>query len=156
MDVIGSLCVSLGSSSVQLHDSLGSRHACACSEAGSVDKVATVLEGVLPKSSVLLCVFCEQKDSVQIIFIKKCYLFKVGSVCRVKRFITGSRNSLMDIRKSQMMFTFYIRLWPIYWLSIVFNSNTLKFYDLEWKFCNRPGQNTGDSFWDLWSQAEGQ
>jgi hypothetical protein len=35
MDVIGFLCVSLGSSStVQLHDSLGSRRACACSEAG--------------------------------------------------------------------------------------------------------------------------
>jgi hypothetical protein len=34
MDVIGFLCVSLGSSSVQLRDSLGSRPACACSEAG--------------------------------------------------------------------------------------------------------------------------
>jgi hypothetical protein len=34
MDVIGFLCVSLGSSTVQLHDSLGIRRACACSEAG--------------------------------------------------------------------------------------------------------------------------
>jgi hypothetical protein len=33
MDVIRFLCVSLGSSTVQLHDSLGSRRACACSEA---------------------------------------------------------------------------------------------------------------------------
>jgi hypothetical protein len=33
MDIIGFLCVSLGSSTDQLHDSLGSRHACACSEA---------------------------------------------------------------------------------------------------------------------------
>jgi hypothetical protein len=40
---------------------------------------------------------------MEIMFIKKCYLFMVGSVCRVKRFITGSRNYLMDIRKSQMM-----------------------------------------------------
>jgi hypothetical protein len=32
MDVIGFLCVSLGSSTVQLHDSLGST--CTCSEAG--------------------------------------------------------------------------------------------------------------------------
>jgi hypothetical protein len=31
-DVICFLCVSLGSSTVQLHDSLGSRRACACSE----------------------------------------------------------------------------------------------------------------------------
>jgi hypothetical protein len=34
MDVIGFLCVSLGSSTVQLHDSLGRRRACVCSEAG--------------------------------------------------------------------------------------------------------------------------
>jgi hypothetical protein len=34
MDVVGFLCLSLGSSTVQLHDSLGSRCACACSEAG--------------------------------------------------------------------------------------------------------------------------
>jgi hypothetical protein len=33
MDVIGFLCVSLGSSTVQLHDSLDSRRVCACSEA---------------------------------------------------------------------------------------------------------------------------
>jgi hypothetical protein len=34
MGVIGFLSVSLGSSTVQLHDSLGSRHTCTCSEAG--------------------------------------------------------------------------------------------------------------------------
>jgi hypothetical protein len=34
MDVIGFLYVPLGSSAVQLHDSLGSRGACTCSEAG--------------------------------------------------------------------------------------------------------------------------
>jgi hypothetical protein len=33
-DEIGFLCVSLGSSTVQLHNSLGSRRACPCSEAG--------------------------------------------------------------------------------------------------------------------------
>jgi hypothetical protein len=32
MDVIGFLCVSLGGSTVQLHDSQGSRRPCACSE----------------------------------------------------------------------------------------------------------------------------
>jgi hypothetical protein len=30
--------------------------------------------------------FCGQKDSMQRIFITKCFLFTVGSVCRVKRF----------------------------------------------------------------------
>jgi hypothetical protein len=34
MDVTGFLCVSLGISTVQRHDSLGSRRACACSETG--------------------------------------------------------------------------------------------------------------------------
>jgi hypothetical protein len=34
MDVICFLCVSLGSSTVHLHDIIGSRRACACSEAG--------------------------------------------------------------------------------------------------------------------------
>jgi hypothetical protein len=38
MGVIGFLCVSLGSSTVQLHDSLGSRRACAYSEAGFSSK----------------------------------------------------------------------------------------------------------------------
>jgi hypothetical protein len=34
MDVIGFLCVSLGISTVRLRDSLGSRRACTCIEAG--------------------------------------------------------------------------------------------------------------------------
>jgi hypothetical protein len=34
MDVIGFLYVSLGSSTIQLHDSLGSRRACTCSDFG--------------------------------------------------------------------------------------------------------------------------
>jgi hypothetical protein len=34
---------------------------------------------------------------------KKCFLFTVESVCRVRRFTTGSRNSLKDVRKTQMM-----------------------------------------------------
>jgi hypothetical protein len=34
MDIIGFLCVLLGSSTVQLHDSLGIRCACTCSGAG--------------------------------------------------------------------------------------------------------------------------
>jgi hypothetical protein len=82
MDVIGFLCVSLGSSTVQLHDSLRSRHACACSEAGFSSQYGD--------RSVVR--FCEQKDSMQRIFIKKCFLFTMGSVCLVKRFTTGLRN----------------------------------------------------------------
>jgi hypothetical protein len=44
MDVIGLLFVSLGSSTVQLHDSLGSRCACTCSEAGFSSQNSYVLE----------------------------------------------------------------------------------------------------------------
>jgi hypothetical protein len=40
---------------------------------------------------------------MQRIFIKKYFLFTVGSVFRLKLFTTGSRNSLKDVRKSQMM-----------------------------------------------------
>jgi hypothetical protein len=51
----------------------------------------------------MLCVFCVQKDSLQMIFVKKLFLFTVGSVCRVKRFTTGSRDSRKDVRKTQMI-----------------------------------------------------
>jgi hypothetical protein len=34
MDIIGFLCVSLGSSTVHLHGTVGSRHACTYSDAG--------------------------------------------------------------------------------------------------------------------------
>jgi hypothetical protein len=43
VDVIGFLCVSLGSSTGQLHVSLGSRRTCAGSEAGFSSQTATVL-----------------------------------------------------------------------------------------------------------------
>jgi hypothetical protein len=89
MDVIGSQCVSPGSSTVQLHDSIGSRRACTWSEAGFSSQCWPCLRGVLQKSSVLLCVSCWKKDSLQRTFIKKCFLFTAGSVCHVKRFTTG-------------------------------------------------------------------
>jgi hypothetical protein len=38
MDVIGFLCLSLGSSRFQLHGSVGSRRACACAEPGLVSR----------------------------------------------------------------------------------------------------------------------
>jgi hypothetical protein len=103
MDVIGFLCISLGSSTVQLHDSLGSRRACACSEPGFSSQKATLLEEYTTKEQRYVVLFCGQKDSMQRIFIKKCFLFTVGSVCRVKRFTTRSRHFFKDVRKSQVM-----------------------------------------------------
>jgi hypothetical protein len=169
MDVIGSLCISLGTSTVQLHDSLRSRRSCACSEAGFSSQNGDRASEVYCRRAVFCCtIFCGQNDWTQ------CFLFMVGSVCGVKRFTTESRNSLKDVRRSHMItdqvalvrkslrqqskisvlrvsthwssdginlsmlvedtsrnkcfffpnsnvtcFTFYIHLWPIYWLSLV-------------------------------------
>jgi hypothetical protein len=58
----------------------------------SVVKIATLLEIVQPKSIVLLCVFLWARGhNAKIIIKKKYFLFTVGSVCRVKRFTTGSK-----------------------------------------------------------------
>jgi hypothetical protein len=58
----------------------------------SVVKMATVLEYVLPKSSVLLCVYCGHKNSTKRIIVKNFFLFTVGIICRVKRFTTKWQN----------------------------------------------------------------
>jgi hypothetical protein len=57
------------------------------------------LRSVLPKSNVLL--WAKGLDGKDI--HKNSFLFTAGSVCRVKRSTTGSRNSLKDVGKSQMM-----------------------------------------------------
>jgi hypothetical protein len=88
MDVIGFLGVSLGSSTAHLHDSLGRRSVFACSKAVSVVKMATILEGCTTEEQRSVVSFCGQKDSMQRIFIKKCFRFVLGSVYRVKRFTT--------------------------------------------------------------------
>jgi hypothetical protein len=91
MCVIGFLCVSLGSSTIQLHDSVGSRRACASSQAGFSSQNGDRAWGCNTEEQ-SCCAFCGQKDSMQRIFIKKCFLFTVGSVCRVKWFTTRSKN----------------------------------------------------------------
>jgi hypothetical protein len=103
MDVISFLCVPIGSSTVQIHDSLDSRRARPCSEA-SFSSQNDDCAWVCYRRAAFYCAFlCGQKDSLQRIFIRKFFLFTVESVCRVKRFRTGSINSLKDVRKSQMM-----------------------------------------------------
>jgi hypothetical protein len=62
MDVIGFLCVSLGSSRVQLHDSLGSRRACACSVAGFSSQNGDRVWGVLHRIAAFCFVFLWVKD----------------------------------------------------------------------------------------------
>jgi hypothetical protein len=64
----------------------------------SIVKMATVFEECSTEER-----FCVQDDSMQMIFVNKCFLFTVGRVCRVKRFTSRSRNSLKGVRKFQMM-----------------------------------------------------
>jgi hypothetical protein len=66
-------------------------------------KMATVLEECITEEWHSVVRFCGQKNSRQLVFIKKWFLFNVGSVCSVMRFPAGSRNSVKDVRKSQMM-----------------------------------------------------
>jgi hypothetical protein len=50
----------------------------------SVVKMASVLEDCNTEEQRSVVCFCGQEDSVQRIFIKKCFLFTLGSVCCVK------------------------------------------------------------------------
>jgi hypothetical protein len=70
MEVIGFLFVSLGSSTVQLHDSLGSWRARACSEAGFTSQNGDLIEMCTTEEQSFLMRFCGQNDWMQIIFIK--------------------------------------------------------------------------------------
>jgi hypothetical protein len=52
--------------------------------------MASVIEYTTKEQSPIVgFFFCGQKDSMQRIFINKCFLFTVGSVCRVKRSTTA-------------------------------------------------------------------
>jgi hypothetical protein len=61
----------------------------------SVVKMATVL----PKNSVIFYDFLWAKGLNAKDIINKYFMFTVGSVCRVKRFTAGSKNSLKDVLK---------------------------------------------------------
>jgi hypothetical protein len=59
--------------------------------------MATVLEEYTTEEhSYIVRFFCGQKDSMQKIFIKKGFLFTVGSVCSVKRFSLGGKHFADD------------------------------------------------------------
>jgi hypothetical protein len=64
--------------------------------------MATVIEEYTTEEQ-RCCALFGQKDSMQRIFINQFFLFTVGSVCCLKWFLAGSRNSLKAVRKSKMM-----------------------------------------------------
>jgi hypothetical protein len=68
-----------------------------------VVKMEEVLEEYSTEEQRSVVCFCGQKDSMQRIVIKKCFLFTVGSFCRIKRFTSELRNALKDVQKSQML-----------------------------------------------------
>jgi hypothetical protein len=105
MDVIGFLYVSLGSSRAQLHYSLGSRRVCACLEAGFSSQNGVRAWGVYYRRATFCYAFFFflWTKGLNAKGVHKCFLFTGGSVCRVKRFTTRSRNALKDVRKSQMV-----------------------------------------------------
>jgi hypothetical protein len=103
MEVIHFLCASLSSSTAQLHDGLRRRRPCAYSEAGLSSQNWDRAWGVYYGRAAFCAVFLWAKNSMQTVFIKKYFLFTVGSVWSIKRFTTGLRNSLKDVRNSQVM-----------------------------------------------------
>jgi hypothetical protein len=64
----------------------------------SVLKMVTMLEGSTKKSSVLVCIFCGQKNLMQRIVITKCLLLMVGSICPIQQLTSGSRKFLKDVQ----------------------------------------------------------
>jgi hypothetical protein len=85
MDVLGFICVSLGSSTVQLHDNLSSRRTCACSEAGFSSRNGDRVWGMYYQRAEFCC---GQKDSMQRIFIRENFPSKAVR-SRVKKFSQG-------------------------------------------------------------------
>jgi hypothetical protein len=79
MDLICFLCVSLGSSTVLLRDSLGSRRACAWSEAGFSSQNGDRACGVYYRRSAFDCAFfLVGKDSIQMDIHKEMFPFYGG------------------------------------------------------------------------------
>jgi hypothetical protein len=58
--------------------------------------MAIVLEESATEKQRSVVRFCGQTDSVQRIFIKECFLFTVGSVCRVMQFSLSGRRFADD------------------------------------------------------------
>jgi hypothetical protein len=69
MDIIGFLCVSLDSATVELHDSLGSRRAWACSEAGFISQYDDPAWVYTTEEQRSVVSFYGQEDSMQRIFV---------------------------------------------------------------------------------------
>jgi hypothetical protein len=73
----------------------------------SIVKMTTVFEGYITEEQCSVVRFCGQKDTMQKISIKKCFLFTVGSVCRLERFSLGGKRFTDDEKVETE-----VRKWP--------------------------------------------
>jgi hypothetical protein len=160
MDVIYFLCVSLGSSTVQLHECLGNRSACACSEAGFSSQNGDRAWGVYYRRAEFCCAFlwakglntkdiheemfsvyvgkCMSCKAVQS-WVEKCFADDEGVETEVRKWLNNNKKDFyaegfeaMVKRRSKCyqywsFVCFYVHLWPIHWLFLVPELNSLKF-----------------------------
>jgi hypothetical protein len=89
MDVLSFLCVALGSNSVQFHVSLGSRSACACSEAGFSSQNGDIAWGLYYRRAVFSCALLWVKWlNAKDIHMEMLHVYG-GKCLSLKRFTTG-------------------------------------------------------------------
>jgi hypothetical protein len=96
MNVIGFLCNSLGNSPVQRHESLGSRRACSCSEAGFSRQNGDRAWRVYYRRAAFCFAFLWAKWLYGKDIHKEIFPVRVGSVCLVKRFTSGGKRFADD------------------------------------------------------------
>jgi hypothetical protein len=103
MDVIDFLCVSLGSSTVQLHCSLGSWRACACSEAGFSTQNGDRAWGVYYRRTQFCCaVFVGETTHCKYILKEMFPIY--GWKCLSRKTVHNWDEKFpLNVRKSQMM-----------------------------------------------------
>jgi hypothetical protein len=104
MDITGFVCVSLDSSTIQLHDSLYIRRACACLEAGFSSQNGDRARGVYCQRGTSCCAFLWAKGlnandvhkEMFPVYGGKCLLHKAVHNC-VKKFSQGRLKVADDI-----------------------------------------------------------
>jgi hypothetical protein len=105
---MGFLCVTLGSSTIQFHDSVGNRWTCAYSVACFSSKNGERAWGEYYRRATFCCAFFLWARGLNTKEIRKqMFPIIVGSVYRVKRFTTDSRNWTLVAHASLTTKMFY-------------------------------------------------
>jgi hypothetical protein len=102
MNAVSFLCVSVGSSTIHLHDILGWRRACACSEAGLSSQIGDGVLRVYYQRETFCYTFLWVKGLSAKPIHKKMFVYS-GKCLSRKAVHNCVENSLKDVRKSQTM-----------------------------------------------------